>query len=119
VDEELSYEEQVARAKQRVQEIPPREAIERMSDGTIFLDVREEREWNLVRIPGATHIPLGELASRVSDIVPHDARVVVYCARGNRSALAADQMQELGFSQVASMSQGINGWMQAGGELEQ
>ncbi len=117
--DDMSYEEQVARARERVHELSPREAIELRDGSTVFLDVREPREWNLFRIPGAVHLPLGALPERVGASVPRDARVIVYCARGNRSALAAEVLQEMGYENVSSLSTGVTGWMEAGGELEQ
>lgn len=117
--DELSYEEQVARAKERVREVSPREAIAMRDGHTVFLDVREPTEWNLFRIPGAVHVPLGVLPEQIGGSVPRDARVVVYCARGNRSALAADLLQEMGYESVSSLATGVSGWMDAGGELEQ
>ncbi len=117
--DELSYEEQVARARERVREVSPREAIGLRDGSTVFLDVREPREWNLFRIPGAVHVPLGALPEKVGASVPRDARVVVYCARGNRSALAADLLQGMGYENVSSLAAGVTGWMDAGGELEQ
>jgi rhodanese-related sulfurtransferase len=51
-------------------------------------------------------------------MIPHDRRVIVSCARGNRSAVAADRMQNLGYKDVVSMSAGIAGWSDAGGEIE-
>lgn len=117
--EELSYEERVARARERVREVSPREAMELRDGQAVFLDVRETREWNLFRIPKAVHVPLGALSEQVGATIPRDARVVVYCARGNRSAIAADLMQEMGYESVSSLATGVSGWMDAGGELEQ
>ena len=115
-----SYEQLVAEAKTRIREVTPEEALamRRRGDDAIFLDVREPQEWNLFRIPGAVHVPLSRLGEQVAGAVPRDRRVVVYCARGNRSALAADVMQGMGYTDVASMAAGITGWAHAGGELD-
>jgi rhodanese-related sulfurtransferase len=107
-------------AKKRIKEVTPAEAM-RMSEGDlsiVYLDVREPNEWNLGRIPGALFIARGNLESRVEATIPRESKVVVYCARGNRSALAADTMQQMGYGDVASMSQGFIGWVDAGGEVE-
>ncbi len=110
----------VADAKSRIQELlPPAAIAERAEGDTLFLDVREQKEWNLFRIPGAEHIPLAALVQRVRDEITPERRVIVYCASGNRSALAADQMQQLGYADVVSLADGIRGWMNAGGELEE
>lgn len=116
-----SYEEQVAEAKSRVTEVPPADAValRRAGDGVVFVDVREPNEWNLFRIPGAVHVPLGAVRDTVREAVPAERRVVVYCARGNRSALAADAMRELGYGSVVSLAGGIMAWMGAGGDVEE
>ena len=117
---EKSYEQRVAEAKTRIREVTPEEALamRRRGEDAVFLDVREPHEWNLFRIPGAVHVPLGRLDEHVADAVPRDRRVVVYCSRGNRSALAADAMRQLGYGDVASMAAGITGWAHAGGEID-
>jgi rhodanese-related sulfurtransferase len=118
---EKSYEAQVSDAKGRVREVTPREAVEvrARNAGVMFLDVREIHEWNLFHIPGAVLVPLSAFAAKVEDAVPKDQSVIIYCARGNRSALAADQMQRMGYTNVASLAEGIGGWINVGGEVEQ
>ncbi len=108
----------VSDAKTRIKEITPADSLNEQNSETVFLDVREANEWNLGHIPNAVFIPLGALESKVEEMIPHDRRVIVYCARGNRSAVAADRMQNLGYKDVASMSAGIAGWSDAGGEIE-
>lgn len=110
----------VNEAKQRIREVSPSEVkqmVERQED-VVYLDVREPNEWNLGHIPGAVHIPRGTLETKVEQAIPRDRRVVVYCAGGNRSALAADTLQQMGYENVASMAEGWRGWMQAGGPVE-
>ena len=113
-------DEMLAEARARITEITPQEAVERQQtgDAAVYLDVREPGEWNLFRIPDAVLVPLSEVAATVEDRVPRDARVVVYCARGNRSVLAADAMQQLGYGDVASLAGGITGWAHAGGAID-
>jgi rhodanese-related sulfurtransferase len=108
----------VADAKTRIREVTPAEALEEKDAGAVFLDVREANEWNMGHIPGALFVPLASVESRVEELIPHERRVIVYCARGNRSAVAADRMQNLGYKNVVSMSAGIAGWSDAGGEIE-
>lgn len=114
-------EQMVRDAKTRITEISPREAIARRArgDDVVYLDVREPNEWNLFHIPGAVHVPLAQVAERVGEAVDRGADVIVYCAGGNRSALAADTMRGMGYEKVASMAEGVRGWMYAGGELEE
>lgn len=119
MDQQEEFMRAVAEAKSRITEVSPREAMpERARGDVVFLDVREPQEWNLVRIPGAVHVPLAQVESGVDGAVPRDRPVIVYCARGNRSALAADRMQAMGFSQVRSLAGGIQEWVQTGGEVE-
>lgn len=117
---EMTYEEAVQDAKTRIREVTPGDARDlRSRDASVvYLDVREPHEWNLFHIPGAVHIPLGTVLESVSDSVGRDKQIVVYCARGNRSAIAADRMQKMGYSNVVSMSAGIRGWVDAGGDVE-
>jgi len=112
--------ELVAEAKQRIKEVTPAEAM-RMREqdpSVVYLDVREPNEWNLGRIPGALFIARGNLESRIEATIPRGKKIIIYCARGNRSALAADTLQQMGYNDVASMSQGFIGWVDVGGEVE-
>jgi rhodanese-related sulfurtransferase len=116
-----SVEPDASEAKPAVSELAPAEviAMRERDEDVVYLDVREQQEWNLFRIPGAVHLPLDAVGQRVGDVVPRDRRVVVYCARGGRSIKAADVMQSMGYSSVATLSGGIMGWVNAGGELEE
>src|SRR4026209_1167011 len=110
----------VEEAKQRIKEVTPAEAMQmREQDPSIvYLDVREPNEWNLGRIPGSLVIARGNLESRVEATIPREKKIIIYCARGNRSALAGDTMQQMGYEDVASMSEGFGGWVDAGGDVE-
>jgi rhodanese-related sulfurtransferase len=94
-------------------EISVSEASAMRDDGALVLDVREPDEWNESHIPGATLIPLGELASRVDEL-PQDQEIVVVCRSGNRSAQGRDILLAAGFEQVTSMAGGVNQWKAAG-----
>ena len=108
-------------AKTRIREITPRDVQSLMEKGdkAVYLDVREPNEWNLGRLPGAMHIPRGTLETKVEQMIPRDARIVCYCAGGNRSALAADTLQQMGYTNVESMSGGWRDWVAAGGRVEE
>jgi molybdopterin/thiamine biosynthesis adenylyltransferase/rhodanese-related sulfurtransferase len=81
----------------------------------ILVDVREKDEWTEGFIPGARWIPRGFLELRVEEQVPEKAaEVVLYCAGGTRSALAARALQELGYSNVSSLAGGFTAWKRAG-----
>jgi rhodanese-related sulfurtransferase len=113
--------ELVEESRQRIREISPAETkeIHARGEDVVFLDVREPNEWNLGRIPGAVHLPRGNIESKVEGMIDRNKRVIVYCARANRSALAADTLQQMGYENVASMSEGFGGWIAAGGDVEE
>lgn len=94
-------------------EVSVAEAAAKRDAGAFILDVREPYEWVETHIPGATLIPLGELASRVAE-VPKDKQVVVVCRSGNRSQSGRDILQRAGFTNVTSMTGGVNQWRSAG-----
>ncbi len=112
----------VAEAKHRIYELSPSEAkamLEKQEPDVVYVDVREPNEWAMGHVPGALHIPRGMLESKIEAAVPREKRVVVYCASGNRSALAADTMSQLGYRKVASMREGYTGWVAGGGPVEE
>src|SRR5262245_16787762 len=108
-----TYQQLLAEAKAKIKEIPVAEAMKLHAENApvVFLDVREPAEYNLGRIPGATFIPRGNLESKVEDRVGRDSRVIIYCANANRSAFAADTLQQMGYANVSSMAPGWNGWV--------
>lgn len=104
-----------AAAQALPREVSVAEAAALREAGAFVLDVREPEEWIESHIPGATLIPLGELASRVNE-VPKDQKIVVVCRSGNRSQQGRDILLAAGFDQVTSMAGGINQWKAAGFE---
>jgi molybdopterin/thiamine biosynthesis adenylyltransferase/rhodanese-related sulfurtransferase len=83
--------------------------------GPIVIDVREKDEWTEGFIPGARWIPRGFLELRIEDQVPErTSEVILYCAGGTRSALAARALGELGYTNVKSMAGGFTAWKRAG-----
>lgn len=108
----------ITEAKGRVRELTPEDARQKHGGDAVFLDVREPNEWNLGHVPGATHIPRGTLESKVEQQIPRDREVVIYCATGNRSALAADTLQQMGYENVSSLAGGWRDWVQGGGAVE-
>jgi len=97
-------------------EVSVGEAAALRDAGAFILDVRESEEWLAGHIPGATLIPLGELAARANE-VPADQQVVVVCRSGNRSAAGRDILLDAGLEQVTSMAGGMNQWAGAGYEV--
>jgi rhodanese-related sulfurtransferase len=107
-------------ARAQIAEVAPEQVQQMQARGevVVYLDVREPNEWNLGRLPGAVHLPRGNLESKVEGMIDRGARVVVYCARGNRSALAALTMKEMGYERVSSMARGFQGWAEINGDVE-
>ena len=106
-------------ARARVTEISARDAIAlRSSDpNVVFLDIREQPEVNLGIIPGAIHLARGSMETKIEALVPREKRVVIYCANGNRSAFAADTLQQMGYRDVASLAGGFRDWVALGGDV--
>ena len=110
----------IEEAKQQIDEVTPEQVREMQarSERVVYLDVREPNEWNLGRLPHAVHLPRGDLETKVEGMIDRAQRVVIYCARGNRSALAALTMKQMGYENVSSMARGIQGWADINGEVE-
>jgi rhodanese-related sulfurtransferase len=98
-------------------QVPVAVALAMRDAGAFMLDVREPDEWAAGHIPGATLIPLGELAGRISE-VPTDRDVVVVCHSGNRSAQGRDMLLGAGLARVTSMTGGMTQWTAAGIPIE-
>jgi len=113
-------EQVLADAKAQIREHTPADVMQMLKRGDklTLLDVRDPNEASLGKIPGAIHISRGRLEQNVEAAVPRDANLVIYCANGNRSALAAITLRDMGYQHVSSMSSGINGWTAAGGEID-
>jgi molybdopterin/thiamine biosynthesis adenylyltransferase/rhodanese-related sulfurtransferase len=111
-----SYRELLQRVKAEVSEVDARAA--QALDGALFVDVRERDEWEEGHLPGAVHIPRGNLESRIEAAAPdHDAPIVLYCATGNRSAFAAKSLADLGYADVSSLTGGFTDWKRNGFEI--
>ena len=115
--------EVIRKIRSQIEEVDPSDVKSVLSNGNgfVLLDVRESEEWDAGHIPGAKHIPRGYLESRVEGVVGSDRskRVVIYCASGQRSALAANTLKELlGYEDVASMNGGITLWKDRGYDVE-
>src|ERR687895_856635 len=115
----------IRKIKEQIREVDPREVHDLIdarngSNGAVIVDVREQHEFEESHVPGAVHVPRGHLESRIEGAVSdRSKRVVLYCASGNRSALAAHTLQDLlGYDDVASMRGGITLWKDRGYEVE-
>ena len=107
-------------ARARITEVSPAEvkAMLEKKESAVYLDVREPNEWNLGHIPGAVHLPRGNLESKVEGMLDRSKKIIVVCARGNRSALAALTLKEMGYEDVASMRAGMAGWSDVNGPID-
>jgi sulfur-carrier protein adenylyltransferase/sulfurtransferase len=116
--------ELIRQVKEQIKEVDPREVHDAVGNGNgsapLLVDVREQHEFEESHIPGAIHVPRGHLESRIEGKVgDKHSPVVLYCASGQRSALAAHTLQSLlGYDDVASMTGGITLWKDRGFEVE-
>jgi sulfur-carrier protein adenylyltransferase/sulfurtransferase len=113
--------EYIKQVKAQIDEIDPSAVSEVLGvDGVVIVDVRESDEWDAGHIPGAKFVTRGHLESRIEGAAPdRSSRVILYCASGNRSALAARTLkQELGYEHVESMTGGYTLWKDRGYEVE-
>src|ERR687895_1382767 len=86
----------IRQIKSQIDEVDPSEVKPHLGNGVVLVDVRESTEWDAGHIPGAKHVPRGYLESRIEGAVPdRSAHVVLYCASGQRSALAAHTLRVL------------------------
>jgi molybdopterin/thiamine biosynthesis adenylyltransferase/rhodanese-related sulfurtransferase len=109
----------IRQIKSQVQEVDPAEVSELAHEGVAIVDVRETEETTTGILPGAKHVPRGYLESRIEGVVPERSTpVVIYCASGTRSALAAHTLQELGYEDVRSMTGGITLWKDRGYKVD-
>jgi rhodanese-related sulfurtransferase len=105
----------VADAKSRISEVSPQEAADRQAGGGLLIDVRESEEFANGHAPGAAHLSKGVLELKIEQLVPDsDTPIVCYCGGGSRSALAAESLQRMGYTNVASMAGGFKAWQEAG-----
>jgi sulfur-carrier protein adenylyltransferase/sulfurtransferase len=112
-----TYRELLQQVKSEIDEIGAPEARDRQD--ALFLDVREQDEWDEGAVPGAVHIPRGQLESRIEGLVPDRKReLVVYCSGGSRSAFAAKALGELGYGNVTSLAGGFTDWKRNGFPVE-
>ncbi len=104
-------------AKTRVRESNVHEVKKRLEAGEKFIlvDVREESEWARGHLPGAIHLGKGIIERDIEQRIPNrSAPLVLYCGGGFRSALAADNLQKMGYTNVLSMDGGWRDWTQSG-----
>lgn len=110
----------VAEAKKRVREVSVDEAIGAVNGGSArLIDVREDNEWNEMHARGADHVGKGIIERDIEKLVPDkDAELILYCGGGYRAALAADNLQKMGYTNVSSMAGGWRAWIEANAPVE-
>jgi rhodanese-related sulfurtransferase len=104
-------------AKSRIRETTVPETKKRLDSGEklVLVDTREDSEWAAAHIPGAIHLSKGIIERDIENAVPdRSASLVLYCGGGFRSAMAADNLQKMGYTNVLSMDGGWKGWVAAG-----
>lgn len=109
-------------AKSRIREVSVAETQARMrADGDVrLIDVREDNEWNDAHAAGAIHLGKGIIERDVETAVPDkNTELILYCGGGYRSALAADVLQKMGYTNVFSLAGGWKAWKEAGGPIKQ
>jgi rhodanese-related sulfurtransferase len=117
--------ELVAEAKQRIENLSVDQTAAELDAGALLVDLREPSEREQGTIPGALAAPRGMLEFWADPTSPYhraefdpSSRVVLYCAGGGRSALAADTLQQMGYANVAHLEGGFNAWKAAGQPVE-
>jgi rhodanese-related sulfurtransferase len=104
-------------AKTRIKEEDYREIKKKLDAGEkmILVDTREDNEWARGHVPGALHLGKGVIERDIERAIPDkEATIVLYCGGGYRSALAADNLQKMGYRKVISMDGGWRGWTESG-----
>ena len=109
-------------AKSRVREVTVAETQARTQENreAKLIDVREDNEWEAAHAAGAIHLGKGIIERDIEAAVPDkNAELILYCGGGYRSALAADVLQKMGYTNVFSMAGGWKAWKEAGAEIEE
>lgn len=105
----------VADAKTRIQEISPAEAEQRRQQGALLLDVREKDDYTQAHAQGAVHLSRGTLELKIEEQAPDMGQeILCYCGGGSRSALAAESLQRMGYTNVRSVAGGFKAWKEQG-----
>ena len=114
----------VAEAKKNVENLTPEQVAAELESGdAVLVDIREPQEREAALIPGSIHVPRGTLEFAADPSTPYhrdelqpDRRVILHCAAGGRSALAASTLKQMGYTNVAHLDGGIKAWQEAGFE---
>lgn len=119
MDHSREFLELVAAAMGNVREVTVDETQRRVNDGAILIDVREDNEFESGHAAGAEHMGRGIIERDIVQTFPDKAtELVLYCGGGYRSALAADNLQKMGYTNVWSMAGGWHAWKENGARVE-
>ena len=118
----LTWQELIAMVKGEIRQASTKQLMQEMSTGqqVHIVDVREQDEFERGHIPGALFMPRGFLELRIENTIPdRTARIYLYCGGGNRSALAARSLQEMGYTDVFSLEGGFSQWQRESKPVEE
>jgi rhodanese-related sulfurtransferase len=105
-------------ARRRIEEISPHD-LGRAKPLPVIIDVRESEEYADGYVARARHLSRGVLEQKIAEVVPDfSTPIVLYCDRGERAALAAENLIRMGYQYVRSLRGGLQNWLESGGELE-
>jgi rhodanese-related sulfurtransferase len=121
VNHSLEFLRLVDDAKSRVREVGVEETKKKLERGEArVIDVREDNEWSAGHIKGAEHLGRGVIERDIIEQIPEKStELILYCGGGFRSALSADNLQKMGYTNVYSMAGGWRAWKAAGSPTEQ
>ncbi len=109
------FQQLAADAKSRIREVTAKAAAEQQKNGSLLVDVREAEEFAKEHAQGAIHLSRGTIELKIEQHSPDTAApIVCYCGGGNRSALVADNLQKMGYTNVASLAGGFKSWKDEG-----
>jgi len=109
------FQKLAAEAKSHIREVSPAEANQQQQGGALLIDVREADEFAKGHAPSAVHLSRGTIELKIEDLAPDLTKpIVCYCGGGGRSALVAENLQRMGYTNVASMAGGFKAWKDQG-----
>jgi rhodanese-related sulfurtransferase len=113
----MTHQEIVAEARAQIKEADHAQAAQHLANGGLVIDVREPGEYAAARLNGAVNLPRGVIEFKIADnpvLANKDASILLYCKTGGRSALAAVNLQRMGYTGLSSLAGGIDEWVKAG-----
>jgi rhodanese-related sulfurtransferase len=113
------FKQLAGEAKSRIKEVSVDETLKRINDGANLIDVREDNEWDAGHAQNAVHLGRGVIERDIIGKFPDkNTELILYCGGGYRSALAADNLQKMGYTNVFSMAGGWTAWKEENAPVE-